>query len=115
MAGTGAGVSNQALQQMIADLSARWQQDIGEIKATLKVIEDRVRALENVEAGCRPLVERRLLDAWNRIEEHDKQLATLTKVVTQLQHANSIMTWVGGILGSTLIIWVVTQILAAVK
>lgn len=81
----------------------------------LKSIEDRVRKLENDEAGTHPLIESRINQAWQKIDDHDKQLATLTKVVTQLQHANSIMTWVGGILGSTLIIWVVTQIMAAVK
>jgi hypothetical protein len=46
-------VSNLSLQKQMEDLSTQLRQDIGEIKTTLKAIEERVRALETVEAGCR--------------------------------------------------------------
>lgn len=111
-------VSNSALQATMYEVGVRINQlcqDIGEIKSMLKSIEDRVRKLENDEAGTHPLIESWINQAWQKIDDHDKQLAALTKIVIQLQHANNIMTWIGGILGSTLIIWIVTQILAAVK
>jgi chromosome segregation ATPase len=108
-------VSNLSLQKQMEDLSTQLRQDIGEIKTTLKAIEERVRALETVEAGCRPLLESQIRTALSRIEDHDKKLSLLSDAVIQLQHANKILTWVGGLLGSTLVIWVVSQILAAVR
>jgi len=111
-------VSNSLLQRQIAELNARLEQvarDVSEIKQMLRAVEERVRALENHEAGAHPLMESRIDAAWRKLEEHDKRIDALTQVVSRLDHSNRLMAWLGGILGSTVLIWLVTQILQAVK
>ncbi|MEZ0396832.1 MAG: hypothetical protein ABWK53_10445 [Anaerolineales bacterium] len=111
-------VSNLSLQRQIAELNAHLEQvarDVTEIKQMLRAIEERVRALENHEAGAHPLMESRIDAAWRKLEEHDKRLDTLTQVVSRLDHSNRLMAWLGGLLGSTVLIWLVTQILGVVR
>lgn len=81
----------------------------------LKSIEDRVRKLENEEAGTHPLIENRINNAWLKLDDHEKRLTDLTDIIRKLQHANTIMSWLGGLLGSTIVIWLVTLILQAIK
>lgn len=110
--------TNTTLQRQLAELTARVHLvacDVGEIKTMLHQIEERVRRLENNEAGAHPLMESRINSAWQKLEEHDKRIEAITQIVTRLDHSNRIMTWVAGILGSTLIIWLITQILGAIK
>ncbi|KPL82657.1 hypothetical protein SE15_11200 [Thermanaerothrix daxensis] len=111
-------VSNISLQRQISALSARLDQvaaDVVEIKTMLKDIEARVRRLENHEAGSHPLLENRLDAAWRKLEEHDRRIDDLTRIVTRLDQANRLMAWLGGILGSTVLIWLITQILQVVR
>lgn len=107
-------VSNSGLQKQISDLSAQLRQDIGEIKMTLKSIEDRVRALETNEAGSHPLMESRIDAAWRKLDDHDKRMQVMSDSLQQLQHANKLMTWLGGLLGSAVLLWLIGQILAMV-
>jgi hypothetical protein len=89
--------------------------DVAEIKQMLRAVEERVRALENHEAGSHPLMESKIDAAWRKIEEHDRRMKSMEDVVARLDHSNRLMTWLGGILGSTVLIWLVTQILQVVK
>jgi len=114
-------VSNTALQKLISDLSAQMREGIGEIKVTLKSIDERVRALENNEAGAHPLIDSRIDAAWRKLDEHDKRITTLTDTViemkqtdAQLQHTNRLLAWLGGLLGSAVVLWLVGQILSLV-
>ena len=114
-------VSNTALQKLISDLSAQMREGIGEIKVTLKSIDERVRALENNEAGAHPLIDGRIDAAWRKLDEHDKRITTLTDTViemkqtdAQLQHTNKLLAWLGGLLGSAVVLWLVGQILSLV-
>ena len=109
-------VSNTSLQRQIAELSARVNEianGVVEIKTMLRQVEERVRKLENNEAAAHPLMESRIDAAWRKLEEHDQSINTLKDVVARLDHSNRLMAWLGGILGSTVVIWLVTQILAA--
>ncbi len=111
-------VSNFSLQRQISDLTARLDQvarDVSEIKQMLRAVEERVRSLENHEAGAHPLMESRIDTVCRKLEEHDKRLEMLNQIVSRLDHANKLMAWLGGILGSTVLIWLVTQILQVVK
>ena len=74
-----------------------------------------MRKLENNEAGAHPLMESKIDAAWRKIDEHEKRLEMLTQVVNKLDQSNRLMAWLGGILGSTVLIWLVTQILGVVK
>lgn len=111
-------VSNTSLQRQIAELTARVNriaEDVTDIKQMLKDIEERVRSLENHEAGSHPLMESRIDAAWRKLEDHDRRIDNLTQIVARLDHSNKLMAWLGGILGSTVLIWLVTQILQMVK
>lgn len=107
-------VSNNSLQRQISALSTRLDQvaaDVSEIKIMLKDIEARVRKLETYEAGAHPLMENKIDAAWRKLEEHDRRIDNLTNIVAKLDQSNRLMAWLGGILGSTVLIWLVTQIL----
>ena len=111
-------VTNTNLQSQITELSARVNQiacGIDDIKNMLKQVEERVRKLENNEAGAHPLMESRIDAAWRKIDEHDKRLDTLAQMVSKLDQSNRLMAWLGGILGSTVLIWLVTQILQLLR
>jgi hypothetical protein len=71
--------------------------------------------LENDEAGAHPLMESRIDAAWRKIEEHDRRMKTLEDMAARLDHNNRLLSWLGGILGSTVIVWLVMQILQTVK
>ncbi len=93
----------------------------GEMKEMLTGIDSRVRRLENSEAGCQPLVNARLDAAWRKIEEHsadieelEKAQKSLLETISELKQANRILTWIGGLLGSAVVLWVVSQLLALV-
>lgn len=111
-------VSNLSLQRQISELTTRLDQvarDVSEIKQMLRAVEERVRALENHEAGAHPIMESRIDAAWRKLEEHDKKIDNLTQIVSRLDHSNRLMAWLGGILGSTVLIWLITQILQVVQ
>lgn len=110
--------TNTMLQRQLTELNARVYQvacDVGEIKTMLHQIEERVRKLENNEAGVHPLMESKIDAAWRKLEEHDKRIENLTEIVSRLNHSNKIMTWLAGILGSTVIIWLISQILGVIR
>jgi predicted RNase H-like nuclease (RuvC/YqgF family) len=111
-------VSNQSLQRQIIELTGRVNQiacGIDDIKNMLKNMEERIRKLENDEAGAHPLMESRIDAAWRKIEEHDRRMKTLEDMAARLDHNNRLLSWLGGILGSTVIVWLVMQILQTVK
>ncbi len=104
--------------RQIAELTTRVNriaEDVAEIKQMLKAIEERVRVLENQEAGSHPIMESRIDAAWRKLDEHDKRLDNLTHVVSRLDQSNKLIAWLGGLLGSTVLIWLITQILQAIK
>jgi prophage DNA circulation protein len=110
-------VTNVSLQRQIAELTARLDQvaeDVTEIKQLVRGVEERVRTLEHTAAGAYPLMESSLDAAWRKLEEHSGRLDSLSQLVSRLDQSNRLMAWLGGILGSTVLIWLVTQILVAV-
>jgi len=111
-------VSNQLLQRQIIELTGRVNQiacGIDDIKDMLKHMEERIRRLENNEASTHPLMESKIDAAWRKIDDHEKRLETLTQVVNKLDQSNRLMAWLGGILGSTVAIWLITQVLGLIK
>lgn len=88
---------------------------IGAIKAMLQTIEERVRKLENNEAGMHPLMESRIDAAWRKLEDHDRRIELLAQTVARLDHSNKLIAGLGSILASTVVIWLVTQILQVIK
>lgn len=123
-AGTGQAAALQAgaLQAQITALGERMDRGFSELKEILQGMDDRVRRLENNEAGCQPLVNSRLNEAWRQLDQHTNDIkalndafAKLKDTIAELQHANKILTWIGGILGSAVIVWLITQLLGLIK
>lgn len=111
-------VSNFSLQRQITEFSTRMEQvarDIVEIKQVLREIEERVRALENHEAGSHPLMDSRIDAAWRKIEEHEKRVSLLELTVQKISTTNRILSGISVLLGSTVASWLVSQILQLLR
>lgn len=78
-------------------------------------INVRLGDLERREAGCQPLLQSRIDAAWRKIDDHEKKIEELTAIVVELRQANRILTWLGGVSGSAVVVWVIAQILGLVK
>jgi chromosome segregation ATPase len=110
----GERITTLSLQRQIAEFSARFDQvarDVTEIKQMLHAMEERVRALETYEAGSHPLMDNRIDTAWQKLKEHDDRIRLLEEMMTKLVQSNRVMTWLGAVLASAMLIWLVTQIL----
>jgi hypothetical protein len=85
-----------------------------EIKSILHSMDDRIRGLENREAGCQPLITSRLDAAWRKLDDHDVQISmlmsdsqerklTIQDLRNEFRGVKSILNWLLGITTSLLI------------
>ncbi len=88
--------------------------DIAEIKALLTGIDLRVRALEKSEAGAHPVIANRLEAAEKKLDEHDRIITRLTTLATETKQTLKAISWIGGIVGSSVMGWLVFQILTQI-
>gem|GEM_PF-1160626 len=112
-------VSNTALQRQIVEISTRLQrmsEDIGEIKNILSQIDQRVRALEQSDAGSHPVIIARVDAAWRKIDEHDARIQTVETAINSislsiesLKQPVKIATWVAVVVGGVIITWIVSR------
>jgi predicted phage-related endonuclease len=107
--------ATSALQAQITALGERMEQGFTKLEQIMTGVEGRVRGLEQREAGCQPIVTARMDAAWKKIDEHEVDIKTLKETISELKHANRILTWIGGLLGSTLIIWFITQVIRLIQ
>ena len=80
------------IQAQINMLGEHFDRGIGEIKVMLVGYEERMRGLENREAGSKPMMTARLDAAWNHIDEHDQSLKQITSMITKLAEDQIVMT-----------------------
>lgn len=106
---------SQALQQQITDLGARMDRGFDELKEIMVGFETRVRGLEQREAGCQPLLQSRVDAAFRLIDEHSSEIKKLNEIITELRQTNRIITWLGGLVGSAIILWIIGQMLGLIK
>lgn len=85
------------------------------IEQKISGFEDRVRAVEQREAGCQPLFASQIQDVQKKVADHALHLQEIDKVIAELRQANKILSWVGGLLTSLVIVWLVNQLLGLVK
>ena len=119
--------SNQSfLQAQINALGETVSQGFAKLESMLNNIEERVRAIETAEAGAHPLINSRLDAVWKKVDQHesdiktlrndtDKQLASIRDDMNTLKATNRILSWLGGLLGTSLIAWFLSQIFAVIK
>ena len=114
--------SNTAtLQNQLNVLTNRVEQGFAELKEMLQGFDTRVREVEKNEASCKPLLENQISAAWRKIDEHSSEIRTLNQavaemnvIIVELKRTQSILSWLGGILGSTLVVWIMAQILGSI-
>jgi len=109
-----------------------------ELKSMLSDISERVRGLEMREAGCSPLMNARVGALEKHLAEHDGRLnaletavaekakaadldkhqeeqaadmKTITAAITELKLTNKILTWLGGLTATSLVLWLIDRLL----
>ena len=103
-----------SLQGQINALGKRMDCGFSEVKALLQGIDARVRALEKQEAGYFPVLQNRLDSACHKLDAHDAAIDVIEKEIVALKRTNQLLSWLGGLLGSALILWLVAQLLEGV-
>ena len=111
------GVTNTQLQIQLAGIAGRLERieaDISEIKDTVVNNDNRVRIIEQDQAGVHPILDARLDALEKRTNKHDDQISELTKNVESLRQTVKVVTWVCGIAGAAIITWLIAQLLALI-
>ncbi|MBI4928315.1 MAG: hypothetical protein HY835_11155 [Anaerolineae bacterium] len=108
-------VTGKSLQAQIDSLGERMEKGFEEIKALLRGNEERLRSLETREASCQPLIQSRLDAAWRKIDEHEKEIETLTEIAQSLRATLRVVTGVLVVLGTGVGAWLVNQVLGLIK
>lgn len=104
-----------ALQAQITALGDRMEQGFNKLESIMTGVEGRVRGLETREAGCQPIITSRIDAAWREIEAHKMEIKKLSDAILELKQTNRILTWLGGLLGSAIVLWIVGQLLGLIK
>lgn len=104
---------------------------LSEIKSILSDINGKQREMELREAGCSPLMTGRLDAAWRRLDDHDArikiievempmkavrevvdaELRMINETLTEIKQTNKILTWLGGLMTTTIIVYLLNQLL----
>lgn len=123
----------QALQAQLTALGETMQQSLQRVETNIQDINNRLRGLENREAGCQPLINQRLDAAWRSIDEVKAELLVIKKsagadkaeligtintqaqTITKLQSRIGLITGVGSLVGSGIILWLLNNWLGLIK
>jgi len=74
-----------ALQAQFADLGDRMVKGFDEIKQMLRDFDIRTRAIEQLEAGCQPLISGRIDAVVVKMVDHETRLATKSQQINKLE------------------------------
>lgn len=116
----------QALQAQLTALGETMQQSLQRVETNIQDINNRLRGLENREAGCQPLINQRLDAAWRTIDEMKTEMAAIKKSagdekiamgnrIAKLENSLGMVMWVGGIVGTAIILWLVNNWLGLIR
>lgn len=113
---------NDALEAQLTALGATVQQGFQRIEQTLLGLDQRLRGLENREAGCQPLINSRLDAAWKAIDELKADLLVLNNKqeadhveIARLGHSLALAKWVGGVVSTAFISWVIAELVGLIR
>lgn len=116
-----AGTQQTALQKQIDDLGVRMDRGFEDLKAMMAGYEGRLRGVETREAGCSPIVNARMDAAWKAIDahtadikEHEEDIQKMQQTIVELKRTNALLSWIGGLSGSAIIVWLISQLLGLV-
>jgi hypothetical protein len=68
-------------QQQLDGLGARFDKGFDEIKNLMRSFDERIRAIELREAGCSPLLLKRIVDTETRLVEQEKEINILRDLI----------------------------------
>lgn len=124
---------NDALEAQLTALGATVQQGFQRIEQTLLSLDQRLRGLENREAGCQPLINSRLDAAWKTIDElkaelivmknrqaadkanQDEAITAQALTIGRLSHSLAVARWIGGLVGGGVVTYIVTQLMGLIR
>lgn len=107
--------TSDSLQAQILALGERMEQGFKRIEEKIDDYEARVRAVENIEAGFQPLVQARLASVERHVGDHEKSMQLTQTAITELKQVVKLLAWIGSIVGSAVILWIIGQVLGLVK
>jgi hypothetical protein len=114
------------LQAQLAALGETMQQSLQRVEINIQDINQRLRGLETREAGCQPLINQRLDAAWRTIDEQKTEIATVKKTaeeerialaerITKLESRLALVTGVGSLAGTAIILWLLNNWLGLIR
>ena len=110
-------VPNAELRETLAVLESRMERienDIAYVQQCVENSNERVRQIEQSEAGYHPLTTNRVERLESRVDAHGKQIDELTKSVHTIAQSVKTLSWALGIVGAGILTWLVSQILAMI-
>jgi len=76
-------------------------QGVVEIKTMMRDFDERVRTLEQREAGCQPIINSRLDAAWRKLDNQETEIARLRELIqaqsTTIGQIQTVLKWLAGI------------------
>lgn len=109
------------MQNQINLMKEMMERGFGEIKTMLTALDTRMRQIEQSEARCYPVIDSRVGEVEKDVATHEKEIEALRQLTNDLQIAiekqvgfNRIVSWVGGIVGSAIIVWVISQLMGLI-
>jgi hypothetical protein len=110
-----------ALQKQIDDLGVRMDRGFEELKGLMIGYEGRLRGIETREAGCQPIINSRMDAAWKAIDVHSadikahtEDIQSMKQTIVELKRTNALLSWIGGLSGSAIIVWLIGQLLGLI-
>ncbi len=110
-------VTNAELRETLAVLASRMERienDIAYVKQCVENSNERVRQIEQSEAGYHPLTTNRVERLESRVDAHGKQIDELAKSVHTIAQSVKTLSWALGIVGAGVLTWLVAQIMALI-
>lgn len=74
-----------AIQSQIDSLGDRMATGFGELKDILRPVEDRLRAIERMEAGCQPVMITRIDSVIKQVADHETRLQNKSQQIINLE------------------------------
>lgn len=96
-----------ALQARIDEIGMRMDKGFDELKALLGNSEQRIRQIEQDQAGQHPLLESRIDAAWRKLDDHSLELKSVNtradKALLIAERLEMIFRWLLGIITATIV------------
>jgi argininosuccinate lyase len=127
----------QGLTAQLAALGEFMQQSLQRVEANIADINQRLRGIENREAGCQPLITQRLDAAWRAIDElkaeqstfrkahsdevaaiktaHEDEVTSLKQRLSKAESRLGLVVGIGSLAGSAIIVWLFNNWLGLIK